>query len=71
MARENPLAAGLVGMGVGLLGKEGAKGVEAMLAGASKPRESIFATVIGIGMLIFAAVGVVVQLSGSYGNDRP
>ncbi len=46
----------------GMLGEEGAKGVEAMLAGASKPTEGILATIFGIGMLIFAAVGVVVQL---------
>jgi membrane protein len=48
----------------GLLGEEGAKGVEAMLAGASKPKEGILATIFGVAMLIFAAVGVVVQHQG-------
>ena len=33
-----------------------------MLAAADKPKQGIFATVIGIGALIFAAIGVVVQL---------
>jgi membrane protein len=33
-----------------------------MLKGANRPREGIFATVIGVGTLVFAAVGVVVQL---------
>jgi membrane protein len=46
----------------GLLGESGAKGVEAMLEGANRPREGIIATVIGIATLLFAAVGVVVQL---------
>jgi membrane protein len=46
----------------GLLGEEGAKGVEAMLVGASKPMEGLVATISGVAMLIVAAVGVVVQL---------
>jgi membrane protein len=46
----------------GLLGETGAKGVEAMLEGANRPHEGIIATVIGIGTLLFAAIGVVVQL---------
>jgi membrane protein len=46
----------------GVLGDTGAQAVEAMLTGASKPAEGIVATVVGIGTLIFAAVGVVVQL---------
>jgi uncharacterized BrkB/YihY/UPF0761 family membrane protein len=33
-----------------------------MLKGADRPREGIVATVIGVGTLVFAAVGVVVQL---------
>ena len=33
-----------------------------MLAGASKPQQGIVATVVGIGLLLLAAVGVVVQL---------
>jgi membrane protein len=46
----------------GLLGDIGAQAIEAMLAEASKPREGMLATFIGIGTLIFAAIGVVVQL---------
>jgi membrane protein len=46
----------------GLLGETGAQAIEAMLAGASKPTEGIIATVIGVGTLVIAAVGVVVQL---------
>jgi membrane protein len=46
----------------GLLGDKGAQAVDAMLAGASKPREGMLATLFGIGMLLLAAVGVVVQL---------
>jgi membrane protein len=46
----------------GLLGESGAKAVEGMLAGASRPQEGILASAIGLGALIFAAIGVVVQL---------
>jgi membrane protein len=46
----------------GLLGVQGAQAVEAMLAGASRPQEGLLATAFGIGLLVFAAVGVVVQL---------
>jgi membrane protein len=45
-----------------LLGDAGAQAVNAMLLGASKPMEGTLATVLGIGALMFAAVGVVVQL---------
>ena len=44
------------------LGDTGAKAVEAMLAGASRPTEGAFATILGIGALLFAAIGVAVQL---------
>lgn len=45
-----------------MLGDTGAKAVEAMLAGASRPTAGILATVFGIAALLFAAIGVVVQL---------
>ena len=45
-----------------MLGNSGAKAVEAMLADASRPREGMLATFLGIGTLLFAAIGVVVQL---------
>jgi membrane protein len=46
----------------GMLGDTGAKAVQAMLADASRPRQGLLATVLGLGTLVFAAVGVVVQL---------
>jgi membrane protein len=45
-----------------MLGDTGAKAVEATLAGASRPAAGIMATVLGVGALPFAAIGVVVQL---------
>src|SRR5258706_12652578 len=45
-----------------LLGSAGAQAVTAMLVGASKPMEGALATVLGLGALLFAAVGVVLQL---------
>lgn len=45
-----------------MLGDTGAKAVEAMLAGASRPAAGALATILGIGALLFAAIGVVVQL---------
>jgi membrane protein len=46
----------------GLLGESGAQAVQTMLAGASKPTEGLVATLVGVGTLLFAAIGVVVQL---------
>jgi membrane protein len=46
----------------GMLGDTGAKAVQAMLADAGRPREGLLATVLGLGTLLFAAIGVVVQL---------
>lgn len=46
----------------GLLGDSGSQAVQTMLDGASKPGEGIMASLIGIGALLFAAIGVVVQL---------
>ena len=46
----------------GMLGETGAKAVQAMLAEASRPREGLLATILGLGLLIFAAIGVVDQL---------
>lgn len=46
----------------GLLGSAGAKSIDSMLASAGKPREGVIATIIGLGTLVFAAIGVVVQL---------
>ena len=46
----------------GLLGDSGTQAVQTMLAGASKPGEGLMASLIGLGALLFAAIGVVVQL---------
>jgi membrane protein len=46
----------------GMLGDTGAKAVQAMLADAGRPREGLLATLLGLGTLLFAAIGVVVQL---------
>jgi membrane protein len=46
----------------GFLGDSGTQAVDAMLKGANRPRQGVFATIIGVGALVFAAVGVVVQL---------
>lgn len=51
----------VVGALRGLLGDSGTQAIDAMHKGANQPREGIIA-VIGAGALIFAAVGVVVQL---------
>ncbi|MEI9924515.1 MAG: YihY/virulence factor BrkB family protein [Bradyrhizobium sp.] len=45
-----------------LLGDTGAKAVQAMLVDASRPRAGLLATALGTGALLFAAIGVVVQL---------
>ena len=45
-----------------MLGDTGAKAVQAMLADAGRPREGLIATLMGLGAIIFAAIGVVVQL---------
>jgi hypothetical protein len=46
----------------GMLGDTGAKAIESMLAKASRPAEGALATILGIGALLFAAIGVVVPL---------
>src|SRR3954471_12171390 len=43
-----------------MLGETGAKAIEPMLAEASRPAAGILATALGIGALLFAAIGVVV-----------
>jgi membrane protein len=52
----------VVGALHGLLGDSGTQAIEAMLRGANRPREGILPTLIGVATLVFAAVGVVVQL---------
>jgi membrane protein len=50
----------------GLLGSAGAGAVDAMLVGASQPRQGIIATFVGTVILLFTAVGVVVQLKDAF-----
>jgi membrane protein len=50
----------------GLLGDAPAKAVGALLAGASPPHQSILATCVGTALLIFTALGVVVQLKDAF-----
>jgi membrane protein len=50
----------------GMLGDSGTQAVETMLASANKPREGFIATAIGIATLVFAALGVVVQLKDAF-----
>jgi membrane protein len=50
----------------GLFGDAGAKAIDAMLAGASKPRQGILATLVGTAILLFTAMGVVVQLKDAF-----
>src|SRR3984885_3791143 len=45
-----------------LIGETGAQAVQAMLADASRPRAGLLASALGIGTLLVAAIGVVVQL---------
>jgi len=44
-----------------MLGETGAKAIEAMLVEAGGPAAGILATILGVGALLFAAIGVVVQ----------
>jgi len=46
----------------GIVGANGAAAIEAMVKGASKPSSGLWATVLSVGALLFAATGVVVQL---------
>jgi len=46
----------------GVIGEKGADSVGAMLAGSGTAGQGVFATIIGTATLLFAAIGVVVQL---------
>ena len=46
----------------GMIGDSGTQAIDGMLAGANKPSQGIVASAIGIATLVFAALGVVVQL---------
>jgi membrane protein len=46
----------------GMLGDTGAQAIQAMLADAGRPRQGFIATSLGLGALVLAAIGIVVQL---------
>jgi membrane protein len=46
----------------GLVGQQGADAVRAMIASASVGNRSLISTLLGVGILLFGAIGVVVQL---------
>jgi membrane protein len=50
----------------GILGDASAKAIDAMLAGANRPQQGIIATVLGTAVLLFTALGVVVQLKDAF-----
>jgi membrane protein len=52
----------------GLLGQNGATAVDAMLAGANQPEQGMLATIIGTAVLLFTALGVVVQLKSAFNS---
>jgi membrane protein len=60
--RDRGRAGQIFGTLRGLLGESGTQAIDAMLKGANRPREGLIATIIGVGTLVFAAVGVMVQL---------
>ncbi len=59
----------------GYLGAEGAVAIETMVEIANKPREGFWAAALGIGSLIFGAVGVLTHLNAALGkiwaNGKP
>ena len=50
----------------GLLGKAAATAVDAMVVGANKPQQGLIATCFGMAILLFTAVGVIVQLKDAF-----
>ena len=49
-----------------VLGQNAASAIDSMLAGANKPQQGILATAIGFAVLLFSALGVVVQLKDAF-----
>ena len=49
----------------GLMGEEGAKAIEGMIANASKPKNGIIATVIGVFVLLIGATTVFGELQNA------
>ena len=49
-----------------LLGENGAQAINGMLQSADRPAQGIVATIVGVVTLLFAAIGVVVQLKDAF-----
>lgn len=50
----------------GLLGVPAASAIDAMLAASNKPAQGVIATIVGAAILVFTAIGVVVQLKDAF-----
>src|SRR5437764_2457345 len=50
----------------GMVGQTAAAAIDSMLAGANKPQQGLLATAIGTVVLLFSALGVVVQLKDAF-----
>src|ERR1700736_2207167 len=50
----------------GMVGQTAAAAIDSMLAGANKPQQGLLATAIGTAILLFSALGVVVQLKDAF-----
>jgi len=50
----------------GMVGQPAADAIDSMLASANKPEQGLLATVIGTAVLLFSALGVVVQLKDAF-----
>lgn len=50
----------------GVFGQNAASAIDSMLAGANKPQQGILAAAIGFAVLLFSALGVVVQLKDAF-----
>jgi membrane protein len=50
----------------GMVGQTTAAAIDSMLAGANKPQQGLLATAIGTAVLLFSALGVVVQLKDAF-----
>src|SRR5262249_47888698 len=50
----------------GMVGQSAAAAIDSMLAGANKPQQGLLATAIGTAVLLFSALGVVIQLKDAF-----
>jgi membrane protein len=50
----------------GMVGQSAAAAIDSLLANANKPQQGLLATVLGTAVLLFSALGVVVQLKDAF-----